>query len=69
MNDESKEKKSGVWSIVGMVALILVLWPLGLTGIWLNFAGTAVLAAVLGGILLRREHADLARPDAPVAAE
>ncbi len=34
----------------------------------LFFAGS-VLAAVLGGILLRREHADLARPDAPVAAE
>ena len=56
-------------ALVFPVALILVLWPLGLTGIWLNFAGTAVLAAVLGGILLRREHADLARLDAPVAAE
>ncbi len=56
-------------ALVFPVVLILVLWPLGLTGIWLNFAGTAVLAAVLGGILLRREHADLTRPDAPVAAE
>ena len=35
MNDERKEKKSGVWSIVGMVALILVLF----VGVKLVFAG------------------------------
>ena len=29
------------------VALIIVLWPLGLTGIWLNFAATALLAGLL----------------------
>ena len=27
-------------ALVFPVVLILVLWPLGLTGIWLNFAGT-----------------------------
>ena len=36
------------------VALIIVLWPLGLTGIWLNFAATALLAGLLSaGLLLR----------------
>ena len=38
--------------------LIVALWPLGLTGIWLNFAGTSALAGVLSlGILvwMRRE--------------
>lgn len=32
--------------------LILVLWPLGLTGLWLNFPATYTLAAVLAAILL-----------------
>ena len=31
------------------VVLIVLLYPLGLTGLWLNFAATAVLAAVLAG--------------------
>ena len=30
-------------------------WPLGLTGLWLNFAGTAVLAGILALILLLRQ--------------
>ena len=34
------------------VILIAVLWPLGLNGLWLNMTGTAVLAAVLAGIIL-----------------
>ena len=37
------------------VLLIVVLWPLGLTGIWLNFAVTAVLAGILALILLLRQ--------------
>lgn len=45
------------------VLLILILWPLGLTGLWLNFAATAVLAAVLAVLILRRERADLSRAD------
>ena len=36
------------------VALIIVLWPLGLTGIWLNFAATALLAGLLSAVLLLR---------------
>lgn len=45
------------------VLLIALLWPLGLTGIWLNFAGTAVLAAVLSAVILLRLRRELARPD------
>ena len=33
--------------------IVGILWPLGLTGLWLNFAGTSVLAAVLAGITLQ----------------
>ncbi len=36
------------------VILLLALWPLQLTGIWLNFAGTSLLAAILSGIILKR---------------
>ena len=36
------------------VLLILVFWPLGLTGLWLNLPGTALLSALLSlGILLK----------------
>ena len=42
---------------------VSALWPLGLTGIWLNFAGTAVLAAVLSGIILLKLRPQLSRPD------
>ncbi len=45
------------------VLLVGALWPLGLTGIWLNFAGTAVLAAVLSGIILLKLRPQLSRPD------
>ena len=46
------------------VLLVAVLWPLGLTGIWLNFAGTALLAAVLSAIILIRLRRELSQPDA-----
>ena len=48
------------------VILIGILWPLGLTGIWLNFAGTAILTAVLSAIVLIRLRGELKRPDAGV---
>ena len=35
-------------------ALILLLWPLGLTGIWLNFAATSLLAGGLAWYILAR---------------
>ncbi len=50
-------------ALVFPVVLIGVLWPLGLTGIWLNFAGTAVLAGILAGILLWRLRPELSRSD------
>jgi putative MATE family efflux protein len=41
-------------ALVFPVLLVLALYPLGLTGLWLNFPGTAVLAAALSaGVLLR----------------
>ncbi len=49
------------------VLLIVVLWPLGLTGIWLNFAVTAVLAGILALILLLRQK-DLWNKDGKKAA-
>ena len=48
------------------VLLIAVLWPLGLTGIWLNFAGTALLAAVLSAVILIRLRPQLSRDDLPL---
>ena len=43
--------------------LVGVLWPLGLTGIWLNFAGTAVLAGILAAVLLLKLRPELSQPD------
>ena len=51
-------------ALVFPVILIVLLWPLGLTGIWFNFAGTAILAAVLSFIILMKLHRELHRPDA-----
>ena len=45
------------------MVLVGVLWPLGLTGIWLNFAGTAVLAGILAAVLLLKLRPELSRPD------
>ena len=50
-------------ALVFPVILILVFWPLGLTGIWLNFAGTSVLAAVLSAVILLKLKKELRRPD------
>ena len=36
------------------VLLIAALWPLGLTGIWLNFAATSLLAGLLSAFILLR---------------
>ena len=43
------------------VILIVALWSLGLTGLWLNFAGTALLAAVLSLFLLSRFQKEMKR--------
>ena len=47
------------------VLLIVLLWPLGLTGIWLNFACTALLATILSIIILRKKRAEFNQPDIP----
>ncbi|HIZ43827.1 MAG TPA: MATE family efflux transporter [Firmicutes bacterium] len=39
-------------ALVFPVILVALLWPLGLTGLWLNFAGTAVLAGILSAFVL-----------------
>ena len=49
-------------ALVFPVALIAVLWPLGLTGLWLNFAATAALAGVLALVLLLRQKDLWKRP-------
>ncbi len=50
-------------ALIFPVVLVCTLWPLGLTGIWLNFAGSSVLAAVLSGVILWKLRHTLARPD------
>ena len=50
-------------ALVFPVILIGALWPLGLTGIWLNFAGTSILAAILSFITLRKLRYELNTPD------
>lgn len=41
-------------ALIFPVLLIIALWPFGLNGLWLNFATTAVLAAVLGFVILMK---------------
>ena len=50
-------------ALVFPVALIAALWPLGLTGIWLNFAGTALLSGLLALGTLFKLRPQLGRPD------
>lgn len=45
------------------VLLIGLLWPLKLTGIWLNFAGTSLLAAILSAVILLKYRRELSQPD------
>ena len=46
------------------VILIVILWPLGLTGIWLNFAGTSLTVGVISLFILKKMRPELQRPDA-----
>ena len=50
-------------ALIFPVILVAALCPLGLTGIWLNFAATAVLAAVLSLIIILRKRKELFAPD------
>ena len=42
------------FALIFPVLLIAALWPLGLTGIWMNFAGTSLLTGLLAGFILLR---------------
>ena len=48
------------------VLLVAVLWPLGLTGIWLNFALTSLLAGALSALVLLQKRRELGRADQPI---
>lgn len=52
-------------ALVFPVLLIAALYPLGLTGIWMNFPLTSVLAGVMSIVILKKLRAWLNRPDAP----
>ena len=41
-------------ALIFPVLLLAALSPFGLTGIWLNFAGSSLLAGILAGLLLLR---------------
>lgn len=45
------------------VLLIIVLWPLGLTGLWLNFPLTSLLAALLSVFVILKARKELIQPD------
>ena len=45
------------------VALVAVLWPLGLTGIWLNFPLTSLLAGAMALAVMKKQRPALKRPD------
>ena len=55
---------SSCTALIFPVLLIVLLWPLGLTGIWLNFAATALLAGLLAGWILLRFVRRNVRPGA-----
>lgn len=52
-------------ALIFPVILIFALQPFGLTGIWFNFAGTSVLAAILSAVILIVLRRQLSRPDMP----
>lgn len=41
-------------ALIFPVLLLVVLWPLELAGIWLNFAGTSLLAGVLSAVMIKK---------------
>ena len=54
-------------ALVFPVLLILALYPLGLTGLWMNFPGTAVLAAVLSVWVLLRFRKEFREKEKQIA--
>ena len=51
-------------ALVFPLILIVALWPLGLTGIWLNLAGSSLLAGILSAVILLKYRVELSGPDA-----
>ena len=56
-------------ALVFPLVLLVVLHPLGLTGIWLNFPGTAMLCALLSAGVIVATHPETHRPDAPAPSQ
>lgn len=52
-------------ALVFPVILIFALQSFGLTGIWFNFAGTAILATIMSAVILVIMRRSLSRPDVP----
>ena len=50
-------------ALVFPVLLIALFWPLGLTGIWLNFPATSLLAGALAALVFRRAKGAVNRAD------
>ncbi len=50
-------------TLIFPLLLIVLLWPLGLKGIWLNFPGTSLLAAILSLVILGKMRRELSLPD------
>ena len=51
-------------ALVFPVLLVIILWPVGLTGIWLNFSLTSLLAGIMAAVILIRLKQELLSPDA-----
>lgn len=52
------------FSLLFPVLFLILFWPLGLTGIWLNLPASATLAAVLSIVILRSLRRELQQEDA-----
>lgn len=50
-------------ALIFPVILVAAMWPLGLTGIWLNLTVTSLLAALLSCLILKRLYPELGQPD------
>ena len=51
-------------ALIFPVLLVIILWPVGLTGIWLNFSLTSLLAGIMAAVILIRLKQELLLPDA-----
>ena len=56
-------------ALVFPVILVAVFWPLQLTGLWLNFAATSLLAGILAAVLFRRFQKEMRRREEGAGTE